>query len=298
MTPLTAVRRFLHVNYNCRDAATLEHFYNEVFGLRTVMRSVSGPGEGPPFGLYEEIECAVTFLYDHRGGRRSCSLELIEWRQPAPTSGAPYPYPWYVGIQSVAYSASDLDAVGAAAEALGASILRRGDAWLLLSDPEGLPVEVIQADGPSELVYIRVVCGDLERSAAWYSRLGFTEQPLQTAPGDEIWPGDEEHRISGERCVVGSDDPSFGIVFTSWSGTQPNGRTYGTPYHQGLYRMATAVDDIHQSYEALRDAGLARQTPHTFQLRGSKLTDGLTILFLQDPDGITVELVDRPRIGP
>jgi catechol 2,3-dioxygenase-like lactoylglutathione lyase family enzyme len=298
MIPLTEVRRFLHVHYNCHDAPTLEHFYHEVFGLRTVMRSVSGPGEGPPFGLYEEIECEVTFLYDHRGGRRSCSLELIEWRQPAPTTGSLYPHPWYPGIQSVAYSAADLDAVVVTAEALGASLVRRGDGWLVLRDPEGLPVEVIRSDGPSEFSYIRLVCSDLERSIAWWSQLGFTEGTLQAPPGHDIWPGDETHRISNERCVVGSDDPSFGVVFTTWSGSQPNGRTYGTPYHHGLYRMATAVDDIHESYEALRDAGLTRQTPHTFQLRGSKLGDGLTILFLTDPDGVTVELVDRPRIGP
>ena len=93
VTSLTEARRFLHVNYNCHDAERLEHFYQEVFGLKTVMRSVSGPGEGPPFGLYEEIECRVTFLYDHRGGRRSCSLELINWREPAPTSGSLYPQP-------------------------------------------------------------------------------------------------------------------------------------------------------------------------------------------------------------
>lgn len=297
MTPLTEARRFLHVNYNCHDAERLEHFYHEAFGLKTVMRSVSGPGEGPPFGLYEEIECRVTFLYDHRGGRRSCSLELINWRQPAPTSGALYPQPWYAGIQSIAYSAPDLEALEVTATALGGSVVRRGEGWLVLRDPEQMPIEVFQSDGPSQFRYIRVVCTDLERTTAWWSKLGFNAGSLAIRPGDDLWPGDDEHRIIAEQAMVGTDDAGFGVLFTSWSGSQANGTTYGTPYHQGLYRMATAVDDIHASYAALHAAGLTTQTPHTFQLNGSKLVDGLTILFLRDPDNITVELVDRPRIG-
>ena len=61
--------------------------------------------------------------------------------------------------------------------------------------------------------------------------------------------------------------------------------------------MAMAVDDIHATHAALLAAGATRQPPYTFQLPGTKLTDGLTILFIRDPDGILVELVDRPRVG-
>jgi hypothetical protein len=43
------------------------------------------------------------------------------------------------------------------------------------------------------------------------------------------------------------------------------------------------------------EVGVPRVPPYTFQLPGTKLTDGLTILFIRDPDGILVELVDRPR---
>jgi catechol 2,3-dioxygenase-like lactoylglutathione lyase family enzyme len=43
--------------------------------------------------------------------------------------------------------------------------------------------------------------------------------------------------------------------------------------------------------------GVPRVPPYTFQLPGTKLTDGLTILFIRDPDGILVELVERPRVG-
>lgn len=297
MSQPVEVRRFLHCNYNCRDAGRLERFYTDLFGLRAVMRTATSAGEGIPFGMYGDTASETVFLYDHRGGRRSNSLELVQWTKPE-TYGSVYPHPCYRGIQSVAYSAEDLDVVAGAVDLLGGQVVRRGNGWLLLRDPEGVWVEVLQADGPSQARYLRIVCSDMERTTSWWAQLGFTEAPLGVVPGDQIWPGDDEHRLTAERGLVGTDDPSFGILFTTWSGPQPTGPTYALPYHQGLYRMAMAVDDIHAAYATLLEAGVPRQPPYTFQLPGTKLTDGLTILFIRDPDNILVELVDRPRIGP
>lgn len=299
-TPLVEVRRFLHVNYNCRDVNALERFYIHVFGLKTVMRTDSGEegtDNGGPFGLFGPIRSDTAFLYDHRGGRRANSLELVQWTQPR-TFGDVYPHPWYRGIQSAGFTAADIDDIAVRAAGLGATGVRRGDGWLRFHDPEGLPIEVVEAGGPTQARYLRIVVSDLERSTAWWSQLGFTEQPdLSTVPGDDIWPAEGEHRITAERGLVGTDDPSFGVLFTTWSGGDSPSPTYAVPYHQGLYRMAMAVDDVHAAYAALSAAGVPRQTPYTFPLPGTKLTDGLTILFIRDPDNILVELVDRPRQG-
>ena len=297
MTPLVEVRRFLHCNYNCRNVNNLEKFYGELFGLRTVMRTTNSNGDGTPFGIYGETASSTAFLYDHRGGRRANSLEFVQWIQP-PTTGSVYPHPWCTGIQSVGYTAEDLGAIAAAAAALGGTVAVAGDGWLLLRDPEGVAVEVLQADGPSEARYLRIVCSDLERTLTWWGRLGFAAASLSSVPGADIWPADGERRITAEHGVVGTDDPTFGIVFTTWSGPQPTGPTYAMPYHQGLYRMAMAVDDIEATYRALMSVGVPRQPPYTFQLPGTKLIGGLTIMFIRDPDAILVELVDRPRVGP
>jgi len=40
---------------------------------------------------------------------------------------------------------------------------------------------------------------------------------------------------------------------------------------------------------------VAVQPPYTFAMPGTKITEGLTILFIRDPDGILVELVERSR---
>ena len=295
MTSPIQVRRFLHCNYNCRDVDSLERFYVETFEMKPVMRSQSDGSDGTPFGIFQTTLSKTSFLYDHRGGRRANALELVQWIEPA-TIGTVYPNGWDRGIQSVAFSVSDLEATAARAVARGASVVRQGDGWMLLRDPEGVAVEVIEADGRPEARYLRVVCSDLDRTVAWWAQLGFVENPTLVArSGQEIWPGDGERSISAERAIVGTDDPTFGVVFTTWSGPPPVGPTYGVPYHQGIYRMAVAVEDVQASYESLLTMGVARQPPYTFQLPGTPLTNGLTILFIRDPDGILVELVGRPR---
>jgi catechol 2,3-dioxygenase-like lactoylglutathione lyase family enzyme len=296
MTSLIEVRRFLHVNYNCRSVDTLERFYVALFGLRAVMRSSSAGSDATPFGIFGNTSSNTAFVYDHRGGRRSSALELVQWVEPA-TIGSTYPDPWNAGIQSVAYSAADLGDIAKRAVQLGGSVERASSEWLLLRDPEGVAVEVLKAEGPSEARYLRVVCSDLQRTAAWWEALGFTDAALGSVPGGEIWGGDADRSIIAERGMVGTDDPTFGILLTKWSGPLPTGPTYGPPYHQGLYRMALAVDDIREVFTTLDGAGIARQSPYTFQLPGTKLTDGLTMMFIRDPDGILVELVDRPRQG-
>ena len=296
VSPAVEVRRFLHCNYNCRDVDALERFYIDLFALKPVMRTDSEGSDGTPFGIYQPTASKTTFLYDHRGGRRANALEMVQWKQPV-TTGTPYPNGWDRGIQSVAYTAADLDATAAKALAHGGRVERRGDSWMLLRDPEGVAVEVLAGDGPSEARYLRVVCSDIERTMAWWAILGFVEAPLAVVPGSQIWPGDGDHTISAERGMVGSDDPSFGVLFTTWSGGHPPGPTYAMPYHQGIYRMALAVDDVQAAYEALEALSVPRQPPYVFHLVGTPLSDGLRILFLREPDNILVELVQVPRQG-
>jgi catechol 2,3-dioxygenase-like lactoylglutathione lyase family enzyme len=296
MAAATEVRRFLHCNYNCRDVDNLERFYIGLLGLRTVMRSEGGKSAGEPFGLYGDTEAKTVFLYDHRGGRYASSFEIVQWKEPR-TWGSVYPEPWYNGIQSAAFSCSDLEAAATTAVSLGGRVVRKGPGWLLLRDPEDVFIELFQADGPSEARYLRMVCSDMERTMEWWSMLGFTEGSLTVVPGGDIYPADGDRHITEERSMVATDDDEFGIVFTTWSGDLPIGPTYGMPYHQGLYRMAMAVDDVHASHAALLKTGMPRQYPYTFQLPGTKLTDGLTMMFIRDPDLMLVELVDRPRIG-
>ncbi|MGD9794948.1 MAG: VOC family protein [Acidimicrobiia bacterium] len=295
MRPPVEVRRFLHCNYNCNDVGHLERWYQPLFDLKPIMRTATTGMDGTPFGIYDEVGSDTVFLYDHRGGRHSNSLELVQWTTP-PTFGHPYPAPWYRGMQSVGYQVEDLEAVATRAVATGGTLVRRSADWLLLKDPEGVSVEVIRGEGPTTFSTIRIVVSDMERTLGWWKQLGFTEtDEVPFIPGAEAYPDDGSHAVSEERAIVATDDPTFALIFTTFSGPIPEGPTYAMPYHHALYRMAMAVDDVKASTAALDELGIPRQPYYTFALPGTKLTDGLTILFIRDPDGILVELVDRPR---
>lgn len=293
---LVEARRFLHTNYNCRDVDALERWYGDVFGLRTVMRSLASDTDGIAHGLRQEILADTAFMYDDRGARRATSLELVGWTAPAVT-GEPYRDPWDHGIQAVAYTVPDLDAVIATAERGGGRLIRRTARAALLRDPEGVAVEVVGEDGDAARAHhMRIVVKDLARTTDWYSTLGFTSsEAMLLVPAGELWDGDAEHAVTAEAAMVATDDPTYANIFTTWSGPPPSGPPYGSPAHNGLYRMALAVDDVPSAFDVLRGAGLATYPPYTFPLPGTPIGEGLTILFLRDPDGIVVELVQRPR---
>jgi catechol 2,3-dioxygenase-like lactoylglutathione lyase family enzyme len=296
MAPHAEIRRFLHANYNCRNLEGLERWYTELFALKPVMRSDSASTDSIAFGLREVTTTSTIFLYDHRGGRRTTSLELVGWHHPD-VIGQPYEHAWEHGIQSVGYCVNDLDEVAGKAVAGGGRVVRRVDGALLLRDPEGVAVEVLASDvSPPEAHHMRVVVSDLNRTIDWYSGVGLTLSPQSiVVPGAQLWEGDAEHTIAAESAMVGTDDPTYSLVFNTWSGPPPVGPPYLTNYHNGIYRFAVAVDDVYEAFENLRAAKLAVYPPYTFALPGTPITDGLTILFIRDPDGILVELVQRPR---
>jgi catechol 2,3-dioxygenase-like lactoylglutathione lyase family enzyme len=295
VSPLVEVRRLLHTNYNCRNVALLERWYGELFAMKPVMKSVADDTHGIAFGLRTVTAHETSFLYDHRGGRKSCSLELVKWVSP-PTLGRPYEHPWDHGIQAVAFTVPDVDAIERKLAVIGGTLVRRSSDWLLLHDPEDLPVEVYRGSGElPERAHLRAVVHDLERTVAWWERLGFRPVPHAAVAAAELWPAEREHAVAKEVTLVGTDDPTFGIRFTTWSGPPPEGPTYGFPGHQGLFRIAMAVDDVTASAKRFRDEGIAAHAPYHFALPGTKITEGLRILFFHDPDGIVGELVERPR---
>ena len=296
VVPLAEVRRFLHSNYNCRDLEGLEHWYSELFALKPVMRSVSTDTDAVAFGVHALMHNDTIFLYDHRGARRATSLELVGWIDP-PVVGVPYQAAWEHGIQAVGYTVPDLDEVVRKAETTGGRLVRRVEGAALLKDPEDVWVELYGTGaGEPEAHHMRVVVKDLSETMDWYANLGFTvSNDAIMVAGAELWEADGEHTLSAETAMVGTDDPTYSLIFTTWSGPPPVGPSYGVHFHEGVYRFAVAVDDVHEAYERLRAGGVATYPPYTFQLPGTPISDGLTILFIRDPNGILVELVHRPR---
>jgi len=150
--------------------------------------------------------------------------------------------------------------------------------------------------GEAEAHNMRIVVQDLSKTMDWYANLGYTvSADAIVVPGAQLWEPDGDHRLTAETAMVGTDDPTYSLIFTTWSGPPPVGPSYGAHFHHGVYRFAVAVDDVYEAYENLRDGGVATYPPYTFELPGTPISEGLTILFIRDPNGILVELVHRPR---
>src|SRR5262249_18794445 len=70
--------------------------------------------------------------------------------------------------------------------------------------------------------------------------------------------------------------------------------SYATANHSGFTRMALRVDDAQDICRALSSQGLVVRGPFPVDLGGTAV-HGLQIAGADDPDGVLVEFVDRPK---
>ena len=90
-------------------------------------------------------------------------------------------------------------------------------------------------------------------------------------------------------------DEPLELLLLQWLDPPSTGDPYAEPNHVGLYRMAIAVDDTRDSVRRLEGAGRpVERSPRLVALEGTRVPE-MWIAFLRDPDGVPVELVERPR---
>jgi catechol 2,3-dioxygenase-like lactoylglutathione lyase family enzyme len=295
------VQRFLHVNLNCADLTRSGEIYTSLFGLREIMHTESVDNDGLPMGITEPVDSRVSFLYDHRGARRSPSLELVAWDRPRVVQKR-YVLPNHVGMQSVAYKVPSMEAVRAGVTGFGLSIgsLTSSDGLdaMLFMDPDGVTAEVYEDPTVDKATsrHIRLTVNDLARSQGWYEAIGFE---VASPRSEQSWtwsiPGGEVMiaRVATVKMVM-PFDASYSMELTEWLSPRSQGTPNAFAADQGLYRMALGVENTAKAAAALQQAGWPwANDPARFVLVGTPLPD-LWISFTKDPDGITVELVERP----
>ncbi len=302
---LVEARRFLHVCYCCGDADAAARFLCDGLDLRVAMRTTGRRSDGSILGFEGEIEAEAIFVFDGRGPRTSPGIEVQGWIDPAPV-GRPYAEPHRVGIHALGIGVRDLEAALDRLARLGCQSIGRpqhaeeilGGRAAAVRDPLGIAVDLVErgelAPGETRLRHLRLTCSDLERSVDWYAGLGF-----------EVLERHEE--VSAPRALLGSapgtvrvarlrlPDEAQALVLLQWQGPLAPGRPYREPNHVGLYRMAIGVDDTRDAVRRLERASwpIERQ-PRLIPLEGTRVPD-MWIAFLCDPDGVPVELVERPR---
>ena len=304
MTPVLA-RRFLHACYCCADAEVAARVLCDGLGLRVAMRSAGGPRGGAILGMQREIETEALFVVDARGPRTSPAIEVQGWIEPTPV-GAPYSEPHAVGIQAVGVAVRDTEPALEALARLGCRVhgrpLAAGEIFAgrgaCARDPQGVALDVVEraelAPGETRLAHLRLSCGDLDRSVEWYAGVGFE---LLARPEEVALPrglfGPDPGRVRAARLRL--PDEALALVLLEWLDPPARGRPYAEPNHAGLYRMAIAVDDTRDAVRRLEAAGRpVERQPMRVELPGTRVPE-MWIAFLHDPDGVPVELVERPR---
>jgi catechol 2,3-dioxygenase-like lactoylglutathione lyase family enzyme len=128
---------------------------------------------------------------------------------------------------------------------------------------------------------------NLEASVRWYGLIGFE-------PADRYDDVKVEEGVVSVASLRPRADPSLSLELTAWSSPEVTGSPIGPANHVGIYRIALAVDDVAAARAELAAVLPDVPEPIWVPLPGTKL-GGVTVLFLTDPDGVVVELVERPR---
>lgn len=302
-------RRFLHVNLNCASVGATEKLYGGLLGLTTRMRTDPRvPVDGSIMGLDGRTHTETAFLYDGRGGRRSCALEAVEWSTP-PLKLDVNDDPTRPGIRSTLLYVTDLQSVTADLRDAGVTVsnpvegLISGTESVLALDPDGAVIELAQTPLDAEphvgalFSGIRIAAIDAVATVAFLTEIGFA-----------VVDGPRQVRVSGEQLVPGGTSepvdcvtarlalPEDGGQFTLTVIEHPDTAQHPGPdggNSQGLYRCALRVENVARSLELLPDSVAVLGDPVWCPLPGTKI-DGLYIAFLHSPDGVLFEFVERP----
>lgn len=285
-------RQVLHLNLNTKDIGPAADLYVDAFGLDLRMKSRDDNGDWRFHGLADPVDSAGWFLYDDRGPRASPAIELVEWFRP-PTAGTSYSTLPHLGMVSLGLSVPALAESVRVVVTAGGQVVEESPSGAeepraLLRDRDGVFLEVREngTGASSRIDYARIGVSDLDRSVAFFVLLGF--QPTGQ-PADEV----QVHGHRARVAVVGLPGATVELVLTQWLEAAPVEPPHAELWTQGMVRMAVSVDDLDDAVAALRARGVDVPDVHVFALPGTTI-GSLPVLFLTDPDGLTVELVHRP----
>ncbi|GGL13717.1 VOC family protein [Nocardia jinanensis] len=285
----------LHCNLNTVAVDRSSAFHMAIFGLDPRMRSISRDDDSATMGLGDSTDSITSFLFDARGPRSAPALELVGWSRPQtepaePGMVAPILSALGFRVAALADFTKRLTAAGVSPVPIEGGLMVRGRkcAALRFADPDGVAFEVVEM-APADtdprraalLSHERMRCSDLAAALAWYEGIGW-----QVRSRDDV-----DGRATASMILP--EDPTFSLEFVEIPAVSGTPRAANT---QGLYRIALAVDNVREAYNSLVDSGAHGTVPEPVVFAMPDIpTGGFEVLFLADPDGGVVELVERPR---
>ena len=121
-----------------------------------------------------------------------------------------------------------------------------------------------------ELIHTCYRIGDIDRSVAFYEKLGFEETGRMNI-------GDEAINVF---MNLPNEDPRLELTYNHGVDSYELGTGYG--------HIALTVDDMNGTLEQLAAQGIEPERP-PYQLREG----GSFLCFVRDPDGYRIELIER-----
>jgi glyoxylase I family protein len=141
------------------------------------------------------------------------------------------------------------------------------------------------------IFHFNINCSNLERSVAFYKRLGF-KVVLDFGEGMESREMADAFnlksaRIRGVHLRLGDAEHSTRIDLLQFLGPVATQKPYSELNHLGVARICLKTDDIHKDYSELKQEGF-------YFLSEPKRLPGtaVTIACFTDPDGVFLELLE------
>ena len=143
----------------------------------------------------------------------------------------------------------------------------------------------------TRLFHIAINARDLDRSVAFYQRLGFGVLADRTVDNPKLA---EAFAVPSPKCRfvhlrLGDDEQATVLDIVEWFPETAGGA--GTPAQnaRGLTRFAVLTDDTDKVYEELKAAGAEFVTTPTTVLTPQ---GGWRVCLVKDPDGVVVQVTE------
>ena len=145
----------------------------------------------------------------------------------------------------------------------------------------------------SRLFHIAINSTDLDRSVAFYQRLGFTALQQRTVSNDAVREAfavpSADLRFVHLR--LGTDEQATILDIVQWSdpGTLDAGRGPAPQHQRGITRFAVLTDDTQRVYEDLSAGGVEFLTKPTVVMTPE---GGWKVALALDPDGVVIQVTE------
>ena len=238
-------------------------------------------------------------------------IDLIEFTIPR-NEAPPYPSLNRLGMARAVMLTTDVDADHAHLQSLGVQFLsepvsrKDGTRFVIFKDPDGTFYELRSTLGDvddtetthiTQLGAVVINVSDYERSAAWYSALGY--ELTQRLDGAEAVEVAQALGFSGPVEVIGGafthhkDGSQLELV--EWVTPRDLTPPYPVPVnHLGIHRMAFSTSDIEGDVAKLQAMGTRFISDVTPCCSGPDSWGSIVAFY--DPDGTVMELVEQPMM--